>query len=280
MSTSSGLEKALLGVLFMVLAFGLQVHQVWCGEPGSSSSSFRFVQITDTHLGSSESFNRLARVVRRINELPYPVACVVHSGDVFADSIADPAIRKQGLRILDRLEPPLYATPGNHDILQRDIERTRRVWSEAFSGLVHTKRVRGVRFVFAYTYPLTGSFHLPGYDPLARVESALGSAKEGPVIVVHHAPSLSELVAGDYRGGWREKKRLEWRRMLGQSNVIAVLAGHFHRSEQHWLGEVPLYVAQPVANPHGKGAFRIYELREGKLSYRTIRVTKPGHSAK
>lgn len=238
------------------------------------------MQITDTHLGSSESLDRLARVVERINGLPFPLACVVHSGDVFADSIADPAIRKKGLRILDRLEPPLYATPGNHDILQRDIERTRHAWSETFSELVHTRRVRGVRFVFAYTYPLSGSFHVPGYKPLARLESVWGSTEGGPTIVVHHAPSLPELVADDYRGGWSGAKRREWRRTLNQGDAIAVLAGHFHRSEQHWLGDVPLYVAPPVANSHGRGAFRIYKLKEGKLSYRTIRVTKLKHSAR
>jgi len=264
----------------MVLALCLQVQQGWAGESGSSSSPFRFVQITDTHLGSSESLDRLARVVERINELPFQVACVVHSGDVFADNIADPAIRKKGLRILDRLEPPLYATPGNHDILRGDLKSTRRAWSEAFSGLFHTERVRGVRFVFAYTYPLTGSLHVLGYDPLAHVQSALDSAGDEPVIVMHHAPSLPELVADDYRGGWSGAKRREWRRTLNQGDAIAVLAGHFHRSEQHWLGDVPLYVAPPVANSHGRGAFRIYKLKEGKLSYRTIRVTKLEHSAR
>jgi 3',5'-cyclic AMP phosphodiesterase CpdA len=238
------------------------------------------VQITDTHLGTSESLHLLERVVERINELPFPVACVVHSGDVFADSIADPAVRKKGLRILDRLEPPLYATPGNHDILRRDLERTRRVWSRAFSGLVHTERVQGVRFVFAYTYPLSGSFQVSGYEPLAGVESALAAAGDPPVIVVHHAPSLPELVADDYRGGWSEAERKEWRCMLSQSDVIAVLAGHFHRSELHWLGEVPLYVAPPVASSQGMGAFRVYECKGGRLSYRTIRVSLPEPKAK
>ena len=270
------LRKVLVCLVLMLAAHAFQVSNGVAGQSEPSSPSFRFVQITDTHLGSLESLARLDRVVRRINKLPYPVACVVHSGDVFADNIADPDRRRQGLRILKRLEPPLYAAPGNHDILRSDLEATRTAWTEAFSGLVHTHSVRGVRFVLSYTYPLSGSFNIPGYDPMERIQGALSQGSGDPVVMVHHAPSLPEFKDGGLRGGWSEAKRREWRRMLRQNGVIAVLAGHFHRGELHWVGDVPLYVAPPVAGSQRPAAFRVYTYSDGRLSHRTFRVPISG----
>jgi UDP-2,3-diacylglucosamine pyrophosphatase LpxH len=73
--------------------------------------------------------------------------------------------------------------------------------------------------------------------------------------------------------GWRKEVREKWERLLNSANVKAVIAGHFHRDEFHWLGEVPLYVAEPVAGYWGRQCtFRIYEYRGGKVGYRTVYV--------
>lgn len=43
---------------------------------------FHFVQITDTHLGKRDHLERTRRLVERINQLPYELACVVHTGSL------------------------------------------------------------------------------------------------------------------------------------------------------------------------------------------------------
>jgi hypothetical protein len=49
-----------------------------------------------------------------------------------------------------------------------------------------------------------------------------------------------------------------------------VIAGHFHRDELHWVGDVPLFVCAPLAGYWGRqGSYRIYEYKDGRLGYRT-----------
>jgi 3',5'-cyclic AMP phosphodiesterase CpdA len=262
---------------FALLCLALvTLMQVVAADAREFGDGFRFVQITDTHLGQSGNLESLARVVERINGLAPPVACVVHTGDVFEDGILDSEVREKGLSILERLDPPLYVVPGNHDIRPGKLKRSRRVWIDAFSGLTYTKQVSGVRFLLNYTWPLAESFHMPGYDSLARLRSELEEAGDRPVIVAHHAPCLPELIDGALRGGWSKSKRREWIRLLSRHNVVAVLAGHFHRAELHWLGEVPLFVAPAVASSSGKSAIRVYNYQDGNLSYRTIRISDSG----
>jgi UDP-2,3-diacylglucosamine pyrophosphatase LpxH len=63
---------------------------------------------------------------------------------------------------------------------------------------------------------------------------------------------------------------LKWVALINQYNVKAVITGHFHRDEFHWLDKVPLYVSVPVAEKFGRQAgFRIYEYKNGKLGYTT-----------
>ncbi|MDY6906314.1 MAG: hypothetical protein SWH61_16705 [Thermodesulfobacteriota bacterium] len=51
----------------------------------------------------------------------------------------------------------------------------------------------------------------------------------------------------------------KWKTLINTYNVKAIVAGHFHRDELHWLGDVPVYIAPPVAGYWGrKAAFRIY----------------------
>ena len=77
---------------------------------------FYFVQITDTHFGSDDNLERGRRVVERINQLPMPVAFVVHTGDILADLILDPRVVDQTLEVMSGLQPPLYYIPGNHEV--------------------------------------------------------------------------------------------------------------------------------------------------------------------
>ncbi|MFW6303548.1 MAG: metallophosphoesterase family protein, partial [Candidatus Sumerlaeota bacterium] len=71
-------------------------------------------------------------------------------------------------------------------------------------------------------------------------------------------------------GGWRPEYREAWIKLINRYNVKAVIAGHFHRAEQHWLGDVPLYVAPPVAGYWGRQAsYRLYHYQAGRLSFTT-----------
>jgi UDP-2,3-diacylglucosamine pyrophosphatase LpxH len=71
--------------------------------------------------------------------------------------------------------------------------------------------------------------------------------------------------------GWPPAARERFEQLVNAANVKGVLSGHFHRDELHWLGKVPVFVSAPVADYWGRqGSFRLYEYRDGRLSYRTI----------
>jgi len=239
--------------------------------PPSGAVHFYFVQITDTHFGDRDHLERTRRLVDQINRLPYEIACVVHTGDVFADSITDETIVAQGLAVLGRLKAPVHILPGNHDILQGRLAQTFSAFVRRIGPPIQKAEYHGVVFLCAYTEPAALGFTVPGYDPLQALEAALASAAGRPVIVFHHRPAVEDFYENVSHTGWGDAARRRLESLLLAHNIKAVVTGHFHRDELHWLEGIPVFSAPPVAGYWGRQAsFRLYEYRDGRLGYRTI----------
>jgi 3',5'-cyclic AMP phosphodiesterase CpdA len=231
---------------------------------------FYFVQITDTHFGDRGHIERASIIVDRINHLPMDVKFVLHSGDITMNRTDDPVTVANGLAVLNELKVPIHYVPGNHDILPEKLETTTLAYTKEFGPLVTSLQYGAVTFILIYTEPLAQSFSLDGYEPLQQLESCLKKAGNSPVIICHHTPCVEDFYRNEMHEGWKREVRDKWEKLINSYNVKAVIAGHFHRDEQHWLGEVPLYVSPPVAGYWGRQAtFRIYEYKNGKISYRT-----------
>lgn len=231
---------------------------------------FYFVQITDTHFGDRGPIERASMIVDRINHLPMDVKFVLHSGDITMNRIDDPVTVANGLAVLNELAVPIHYVPGNHDILLEKLDATKRTYTNKFGPLVTSVQYDGVTFIFIYTEPLAKSFSLDGYDPLQQLENCLNQTGKTPVVICHHTPCLENFYRNEMHEGWKKDIRDQWVKLINSYNVKAVIAGHFHRDEHHWLGEVPLYVSSSVAGYWERQAtFRIYEYKNGKISYRT-----------
>lgn len=239
----------------------------------NAGRTLRFVQITDTHLGSAGHAERTARVVEAINKLPMDIDCVVHTGDIFSDNITDRRAIDQHRRAVAKLKPPIHHLPGNHDILRKPgrlVETTACYRRHIDSDLASRAEYAGVVLLMVYTEPLAKGFEQEGYDALAWLERELRSLDGKPAIVFHHTPSVGDFYRNRMHRGWPRDVRDKWVALLNRYDVKAVIAGHFHRDEHHWLGDVPLYVSASVAGYWGRQAtYRIYEYRDGKVSYRT-----------
>lgn len=231
---------------------------------------FYFVQITDTHLGDENHLDRTKKVVDRINNLPMEIKCVVHTGDITMDKLEDKKVVDAGLSVLQRLKAPIHYVPGNHDILPQKLQSTHKAYMEKFGGLITQAEYEGIVFIFVYTEPLRKDFTIKGYHPLKQLEEYLKQSKGKPVIVFHHAPSVDDFYNNKFHKGWKTEIRGKWIKLINTYNVKAVIAGHFHRDEHHWLEDVPLYVSSPIAGYWGRQAtYRIYEYHNGKIGYRT-----------
>lgn len=255
--------------------FLLIIGFLFIPDPGACSenagdSHFYFVQITDTHFGEHDHLGRTKTAVKMINMLPMEIKCVVHTGDITMDKILDKDVLAPALTEMKKISVPVHYVPGNHDILMEKPDSTGRVYTDNFGSLISKAEYEGVIFLFVYTEPLRKKFTLKDYRPFEQLEGFLIKSDGKPVILFHHAPSVDDFYNNKMHPGWKKEIRDKWTALLNEHNVKAVIAGHFHRDEHHWLGNVPLYVSAPVAGYWKRQAtFRIYEYRDGKVGYRT-----------
>jgi hypothetical protein len=190
---------------------------------------------------------------------------------VFADNITDDSIATEGMAVLRQLKAPLHILPGNHDILEKDLERTLQAYRQRVGPLVHQAEYNGVVFVFGYTEPLALGFEVKGYDPLKELKAALSSAGGKPVVLFHHRAAVEDYYEFAMHPGWNSEARLRFEALLRDFNVKALITGHFHRDELHAPDGISIFSAPPVAGYWGRQAsFRIYEYHDGLRSYRTI----------
>ena len=120
------------------------------------------------------------------------------------------------------------------------------------------------------------NFTVNGYEPFQQLEKYLKESNGKPVVVFHHSPSVGSFHSNQFHEGWENEIKERWVKLLNKYNVKAVITGHFHRDEHHWLGNVPLYVSASIAGYWGRqGTFRIYEYNNGKISYRTQYIENP-----
>jgi 3',5'-cyclic AMP phosphodiesterase CpdA len=245
-------------------------------EPDSTNGThFFFAQITDTHLGTYRHEEALAPVMELIRALPMPIECLVHTGDIAADNIDSPDAMAPGLKLLRQIPVPVHYVPGNHDILEQRMEPTLNAYTNLFGPICHTAEYHGVVFIFHYTEPLRTSVKVANYAPLKWLESELKKAGSKPVLIFQHSPPVNDFYNSKQFAGWPDGIRQRWETLINSANVKAVIAGHFHRDELHWLGKVPLYVAPPVARFYKRQpSFRIYEYRDGQIGYRTQYLEK------
>lgn len=251
-------------VLFTLSVFFLPVQTL------AKGGRFYFVQITDTHLGIPENNARTKKVVEAINALPMEIVCVVHTGDIYdRTSRGNEKKLARAADIFKDLIPPIYFVPGNNEIdLFNNTLESQKTYTSYFGPLISSAQYQGVSFVFAYTDPLRESIPLKGFDPLKEINGELNKAEGKPVLLFHHGSSVRDFYLNEFHDPWKDKIRKPWLTLVNQNNVKAVIAGHFHRDEFHWLGNVPLYVSGPVAEKFGRQAcFRIYEYRDGRIEY-------------
>jgi 3',5'-cyclic AMP phosphodiesterase CpdA len=244
-----------------------------CASP-LCAQHFYFAQMTDLHFGGArDNAARAAKAVDNINRLPLKLECVVVTGDLMADNILDSNVLGTALTTLKPLRLPVHYLSGNHDILEGDkTAATQAAYTKSFGPLASKAEYYGVVFLMLYTEPLKRRITIPGYDPLQWLGQALKDAGSKPVIVFTHAPDDEDFFANEMHAGWPANNRQKWEALIeSHNNVKAVITGHFHRDELHWIGGVPEFVSAPTASYFGRQAtYRVYEYTDGKIGYRTI----------
>lgn len=244
-----------------------------CAVPALAAppAHFYFVQITDTHWGARDGVALTRKAVDAINALPWPIEFVVHTGDMCADNVSDASVVRQGLAAMKGLRAPVYYVAGNHDVLAPDASRTAALCVRHFGPLSRRVDVRGVACLFFCSEPLLGGYALAGYDALGWLKENLGQSGGRPVLLFQHAPAVGRLFDGSDEPRSDDGTLAEWEALVRRHvSIKAVIAGHVHRDELHWVGSVPVYVSAAIARFwERQPSFRVYEYWDGRLSYWT-----------
>lgn len=206
-----------------------------------------FIQITDTHIVApgalayrvSDTAAALRTTIDTINvglHRLHGIDCVIVTGDL--TDHGTPEEYAHFAELMDRLDLPWMAVPGNHD--QREPMRVAfadKPWMPEH-GPIHWLRDFGPFAVIALDTLLEGAHHgelCP--DGLAFVDDALTALGEQPVIVVTHHPwmhtGIPVMDTDNLRNGGLLLERLHI-----HPGPVRMLSGHVHRAMTGVVGRV------------------------------------------
>ncbi|WP_448205880.1 metallophosphoesterase family protein [Azospirillum sp. sgz302134] len=220
----------------------------------AAPEGFRFVQISDSHIGFNKEANpdvgaTLRAAIDGINALPVPPAFAVHTGDV--THLSKPEEFDTAAQLLTGMKAgPLHAVPGEHDVLddtgaafrQRYAPRDARGhgWYSFDEGGVHFVALVNVMDLKA------GGLGNLGEDQLAWLADDLrGRTDSTPIVALAHIPLWS--VYPEW--GWGTADAGRALTMLRRFGSVTVLNGHIHQVMQKVEGNVAFHTAMSTAFP-------------------------------
>jgi outer membrane protein assembly factor BamB/Icc-related predicted phosphoesterase len=210
--------KRIVFISMLLLATGILHAQI---------KSFRFIHISDTHIGSpnGSAEEDLRRTVRDINTLN-DVAFVIITGDI--TELGTDAQLAKAKEILDSLKVKYYIIPGNHDT----------GWSES-GGDHYTSTFgydkfqfdhNGIRFIGCASGPYVrmSDGHIPR-SAIVWLDSVLAKTpKTQPIIFCNHYPIDNSL------DNWYEVTN-----RLKQYNTLMIICGHGHANKAFSFEGIP-----------------------------------------
>jgi UDP-2,3-diacylglucosamine pyrophosphatase LpxH len=273
-----GVGMRLWLVLALILAGGCAPARESEKTAAPTGTHFYFAQLSDTHWGAKDGIAMTRSAVELISQLPVRVEFVAVTGDLFADSIRNEQMVRDGVAVLKALKVPVYCVPGNHDVLQDDFSRTQALFDETFGVKEQRVVIKGVACLFLSSEIPPGEKRSAWQSERATIEKLIG-ASTGPALIFLHRPPLRDVLGNEEKGAgsWSDVADSQWLRLFEKyPGVKGVFAGHFHRDEMIWIGAVPVYVAPALARFWDRQpSFRLYEYQDGRINYWTLYPERP-----
>ncbi len=223
------------------------------GAARLAPGAFRFVQISDTHVGFKGEANpdataSFGRAIARIQEVAPAPALLLHTGDVSHAQKAG-AFDLVAERLKEVRAGATFFTPGEHDVFvdggKEFLARfgagsAGQGWRSFDLGGVH---FTGLVNVLAYKGEGLGVL---GDDQLRWLRADLeGVSDSTPVVVYAHVPLWSVYPAW----GWTTSDAEQALALLRRFGSVTVLNGHIHQILQKVEGQVSFHTAASTAFP-------------------------------
>lgn len=223
------------------------------------SQTFRFAQVTDTHVGGATGADDLRRTVLDLNQ-QQGIDFVILSGDVTEfGSDEELALAKQ---ILDSLNLPLYVIPGNHD--SNWSESGANSFRKVFGSETFFFEHNGVQFIGTTSGP--NMRMSPGQVPrenLVWMDSIFKANpdQDKPLIAINHYPLDSSL------NNWYENID-----RIKTKNVQLALCGHGHINKLYdWEGIPGVMARSNLRAKDAVGGYNIITVSSDSVFFRVRR---------
>lgn len=225
--------------------------------PAIAGEPFRFLHITDTHVGVTAHHQETREYVQRFNALSPSPAFIVNTGD--CTELGSAEEYKRYREIMGELKIPLINVPGNHDV------RWSAIGKEGFAKWLGPLRMHWERdgchfFALDSTALLEHHGHFEEAD-LQWLKNRLRKLPRGaPVFLFfHHWIATGEKMVDN------EQRLLD---IIAPYNVKAVFVGHGHKDTTWWRNGVLFLMAKGLY----QGSYHQVEVDESRI--RIWRVTK------
>jgi hypothetical protein len=217
------------------------------------TSSFQFVQLSDSHIGFAKPANPDARAtfreaVAKVLALPQRPDFIIHTGDVsqlsrdneFDD--AEQILRETGMQV--------FFVPGEHDMLDPEGGKAflNRFGKGARGAGWYSFDHRGVHFVALVNVAdlKPGGMGNLGAEQLKWLKDDLSRhGSSTPIVVFAHIPLWT--ISAEW--GWGTDDSEQALRLLRRFGSVTVLNGHIHQIAQKVEGRIAFHTARSTAFP-------------------------------
>jgi len=223
---------------------------------GSRAQKLTFAHVTDTHVGSQAGASDLEKTVEDINHQD-SIDFVLLTGDITEFGSDEELLLAR--RIIDQLNKPWYALPGNHD--SKWSESGNNSFVSIFGAEEFGFEKNGYLFVGTASGP--NMRMAPGLVPREQIvflDSMLShrSNPHLPVIFVNHYP-LDESLSNWY----------DLVERLKTTNIKATLLGHGHRNHLYNFEGIPGVMGRSNLSANQKGVgYNLVTLENDTMYYR------------
>ena len=220
-------------------------------QTGEGKGGFRFVQISDSHIGFNKPANTdvngtLQAAIDKINGLPQAPDFLIHTGDL--THLAKPAEFDTLSELSKGLNTKqVFYVPGEHDVASDDGKEYLSRFGKGTKGRGwYSFDHHGVHFIGLVNAAALEGLGVLGPEQLAWLKDDVAKRSAStPIVVFSHVPLWT--VYRDW--GWGTQDSEQALGLLKRFGSVTVLNGHIHQTMQKVEGQVTFHTAMSTAFP-------------------------------
>jgi len=229
---------------------------------GFSQTTISFIQISDTHLGTETSLEKLQELLAD-TELPLrKPAFIINTGDITETGSVDEF--NAYLNIIKTTDIPFYHVIGNHDVRWSNIGKRRFI--EMLGPAYQSFDYQAIHVILLDSGVLLehyGHFSQKQLDWLKQDLEKTGTEK--PIIICAHHPIFT--------GERFIDNEVDLLEIIDDYNVLAYLCGHGHQNKKWQINGIDVIMTQALKSD--QPGYRIFEiLPEKKFSVFIRNITE------